>query len=79
MPTITVKNIPAKLHQKLKQNASHNHRSLNNEIIACLESSVSATPINSELLLVRARKIRSKISGHLTEETLHEFKNQGRL
>ncbi|MGK5092180.1 Arc family DNA-binding protein [Deltaproteobacteria bacterium TL4] len=51
MPTITIKNIPEKIHQKLKQNASQNHRSLNNEIIACLESSVSTTAINSELLL----------------------------
>lgn len=78
MPTITVKNIPERLHQKLKQNASHHHRSLNNEIIACLESTVSATPINSESLLARARKIRSNIAGQLTEENLHEFKNQGR-
>ncbi len=79
MPTITLKNIPEQLHRKLKQNASHNHRSLNNEIIACLESSVHASPINSELLLARARTLRSQISGHLTEETLADFKNQGRL
>ncbi len=79
MPTITVKNIPENLHQKLKKNASQHHRSLNNEIIACLESSVSATPVNSEFLLARARQVRRQISGNLTEDILHEYKNQERL
>lgn len=79
MPTITLKNIPEALHQKLKQNASQNHRSLNNEIIACLEKAVVAFPTDSEALLARARQIRSKIPRHLTEDMLEEFKNQGRL
>ncbi len=38
MASITVKNIPQELYEKLKITASLNHRSLNNEMINCLES-----------------------------------------
>ena len=34
MATITLKNIPADLHRKLKKRAEEHHRSLNQEIIA---------------------------------------------
>ena len=37
MPAITVKNIPDDLYENLKLAAQVNHRSINSEIIACLE------------------------------------------
>lgn len=76
MSTVTIKNIPEKLHQKLKRNASRNHRSLNSELIACLENSVGAASVRTELLLACAHGIRSKIGGQLTEERLCEFKSE---
>ena len=39
MATITVKNIPDELYDLVKQSAKAQHRSINNEIIACLERS----------------------------------------
>jgi hypothetical protein len=38
MPTVTLKNIPADLHARLKASAERNRRSLNSEILARLES-----------------------------------------
>jgi plasmid stability protein len=37
MASITVKNIPSDLYEQLKESAVANHRSLNGEIIACIE------------------------------------------
>ncbi len=40
MPTITLKNVPAHLHKKLKGLASKHRRSLNQEALYCLENAV---------------------------------------
>jgi plasmid stability protein len=37
MVAITIKNIPNELYESLKNAANAHHRSINNEIIACLE------------------------------------------
>ena len=37
MPAITVKNIPDLIYENLKFAAKAHHRSINSEIIACLE------------------------------------------
>ena len=41
MPTLTIKNIPAKLHERLKKSANEHHRSLNGEVIFRLEQGLS--------------------------------------
>ena len=41
MPTLTIKNIPAKLHERLKKSASEHHRSLNSDVIFRLEQGLS--------------------------------------
>lgn len=42
MKTITVKNIPDNLYDRLRQSAEENHRSINSEIILCIERSDEA-------------------------------------
>ena len=42
MPTLTVKNIPDDLYAHLREAASLNHRSLNSEIIVCLERALQS-------------------------------------
>ena len=46
MPTLTLKNIPAHLHTRLKQSAEKNRRSLNSEILMRLERDVSAPKVD---------------------------------
>jgi plasmid stability protein len=76
MPTITVKNIPPDLYARLKELAEANHRSINSEIIACLEQSVSGRRLDPDTLLANARKLREKTSGYTISD--EEF-NQAKL
>jgi plasmid stability protein len=43
---LTLKNIPSGLHQRLKARAESNHRSLNREILALLESLLAAPTVD---------------------------------
>jgi antitoxin FitA len=79
MPNITVKNIPADLYEQLKQSAIANRRSINREIITCIEHGVHARKINPEALLVRARQLRQKTRKHvITDTELESAKRVGR-
>ena len=79
MTTITVKNIPADLYEHQKQVAKTNRRSINSEIIACIERSVRPRPLEVETFLAEARQLREQTAGYvLTAEELAEAKNQGR-
>ena len=46
MLNLTLKNIPATLHQRLKLRAESNRRSLNREILAVLETSLDAPAVD---------------------------------
>lgn len=79
MASITVKNIPPEIYEKLKQAAKMSHRSLNREIIACLERAVSSQPLNPDLLLVNAHTLREKTASYrITDDEFNVAKNTGR-
>jgi plasmid stability protein len=48
MPTLTLKNIPADLHARLKASAERNRRSLNSEILARLEAMGNAADVDRD-------------------------------
>ena len=78
MPSFTVKNIPEPLFERLKTAAEISHRSINGEILACLERSYGV-PIEVEELLARARELRARVKGGpLTLDEIQAAKNQGR-
>jgi plasmid stability protein len=80
MPTITVKNIPVEIYEKLKRAAQVNRRSINSEVIACIERAVCSQEINPDLLLANARKLRAKTASHpITDRELAQAKAAGRL
>ncbi len=78
MPTITLKDIPAKVHKALKRQAKRNGRSLNREILAILVSSVMPRKIDVDSYLVEIRQHRESLPGRLTEDLLDEAKRTGR-
>lgn len=79
MATITVKNIPPDLYSLLKRSAEMHRRSINSEIIVCIEKAVSSQRMETETLLVRAREIREKTANYLlTEDEIMQAKNEGR-
>ena len=79
MATLTIKNIPQPLIQKLKTQATVHRRSLNHEVIRCLEQAAESVPIDPESIIARARSLRrtpSKIK--LTDQRMLELKTAGR-
>ncbi len=44
MPSILIKDIPAELHQRLREAATRDHRSLSKEVIALLEAALADRP-----------------------------------
>ncbi|MFP4209103.1 MAG: FitA-like ribbon-helix-helix domain-containing protein [Wenzhouxiangella sp.] len=61
--SITLKNIPGPVYQRIKQAAKRNHRSMNNEIIACLEQSLTPHPVDLETRIAEARRLRERYIG----------------
>ena len=57
MATITLKNLPDELHARLKKRAARNRRSLNNEVIACLEGVAGFESGDAEHYLAAARAV----------------------
>jgi len=53
MPTITLKNIPLDLYERLKESAAANHRSINSEVITHIERGVRGRKVDPEALLAR--------------------------
>lgn len=79
MPTITIKNIPPELYAKLKESAEKNRRSINSEVIMCIEKAVTSQQMDTDMILERARILREKTSAYrLTEEEITQAKNEGR-
>ena len=64
MASITVKNIPEDIYERLKQSAKANRRSINGEIIVIIEDAVKSRKIAPEDLLVRARQLREKTADY---------------
>ena len=56
MPTLTIKNIPADLHARLKESAGKNRRSLNSEILTRLERDVAVPRVDARAL---ARELKA--------------------
>jgi len=79
MITFTVKNIPPNLYEKLKKSAELNRRSINSEIIVCIERSVSSHQQDPDQLLLAARRFREKTSDYLiSEDEFDQAKESGR-
>ena len=79
MATLTIKSIPETLHARLKAKAAENRRSLNSEVIVCLEESTANLRTDRTTTLERIRKIRGEFKGpNLTDEFLQRAKNEGR-
>ncbi len=67
MPAITVKNIPDALYENLKFAAQVNHRSINSEIIACLEKELMIEKVSTKQRIENARHLRTKFK----RESIH--------
>ena len=77
--SITLKNIPDGLYERLKEVAEIHHRSLNMEVIACLEQALLPTRLSANERIARARNLRAGLPiGHFSAEEIQDAIDQGR-
>jgi antitoxin FitA len=77
--TVTLKNIPDPVYLRLKESAAAHHRSLNSEVIACLERVLLPARVSPEERLARARQLREGLAaGEFKPEDIAEAIEQGR-
>ena len=79
MPALSLKNIPDKLYLQLKEAAKAHHRSLNSEIIYCIERVLGTHEIDVSDHIATARMLRAKTaSNFITEDELSSIKSKDR-
>ncbi|MBM1145130.1 hypothetical protein ASALC70_01832 [Alcanivorax sp. ALC70] len=79
MATVTFKNIPDDLYEQLKQAANAHHRSVNSELIHCLEKTFRPTPVSASELADKAQKLRSRVAAaRLDTDEIDVARNEGR-
>ena len=80
MPTITLKNIPESLYEQLKAAANIHRRSLNSEILFCVERTLGTHKIDVSEHLKVARNLRRKTAhSSIDDKMLSDAKVEGRL
>jgi len=79
MPALTLKNIPDNLYLQLKEAAQAHHRSLNSEILYCVERTLGTHKIDVSEHLTIARTLRAKTDANpITDDELTAAKDEGR-
>lgn len=79
MPSLTLKGIPDQLYGQLKVRAAEHRRSLNSEILVCLERAVAVEPADPQKALALADALRERLQVPLlTDARLRAAKATGR-
>ncbi len=79
MPSITVKNIPVAIYDRVRELAEANRRSINSQIIVILEQVVGSRPLDTDALLEEARLLRERTADYIIgDEELRAGKAHGR-
>ena len=80
MPTtLTLKNIPDIVYNRLKLSAQAHRRSMNSEALVCLEAVLLPAKVTPAERLARARELRSDLpKGKFRARDIDELKREGR-
>ena len=77
--TLTLKNIPDAVYDRLKLSAEAHRRSMNSEAIVCLESVLLPEKISPAERLARARELRAALpKGKFRARDIEALKREGR-
>ena len=78
MPSLTLR-LPDALYERLEARAAANRRSLNSEILVCLEQAVADAPRDAQATLARIDALRERLCAPpLTDDFLAEARRGGR-
>lgn len=80
MPTtITLKNVPDAVYERLKASALEHRRSINGQAIVCLEAALASGRLTSVERLNRARALRATLATRtFRARDIDDLKRQGR-
>ncbi len=79
MASLTIKNIPDDLYEHLKQAANAHHRSIDNELIHCLERALLPTRLSAAELKDAAKILRDRVLANRFDiDEIDAAKNEGR-
>lgn len=79
MVSFTIKGIPDDLYTLLKGRAEGNKRSINSELLVCIEQSVRGRRVDPRSMMARADAVRERLSTPpYTQATLNAAKSRGR-
>jgi plasmid stability protein len=80
MPTtLTLKNIPDEVYERLKLSAEAHRRSMNSEAIVCLETALLGSRLAPAERLARARTLRAALpKGKFRAKDIDAMKREGR-
>lgn len=76
MTSFTLKNIPAELHQRLRQAAARNRRSMNSELLARLEAQF-AVDADARAVRLKIDQLHARL-GAVDHRVIDELKRHGR-
>lgn len=79
MPTLTLKSLPDELYHQLKARAAAHRRSLNSEILVCLEQAIAGAAGDAPTALARVDALRQRLRvPPLTDDVLAAARGTGR-
>lgn len=79
MPALTIKNIPDDLYKELKHVAKQHRRSINSEVIVCLERSLLSQRISPEERLKSIQALRAQVLPNVVStEEIEQAISEGR-
>ena len=77
--TLTLKNIPDEVYDRLRLSAATHRRSLNSEAIVCLETVLLPIKLSASERLTRVRKLRAELAPvKFRARDIDTLKRQGR-
>ncbi|MGH7612781.1 MAG: FitA-like ribbon-helix-helix domain-containing protein [Gemmatimonadales bacterium] len=79
MPALTIKSIPDDLYALLKRRAAEHRRSINSEVLVCLERTLRSRRLDPGTLLARADAVRERLTmPKWTAAALRQARSAGR-
>jgi plasmid stability protein len=79
MPALTIKNIPDSLYEQLKSAADLHRRSINSEVLVCLEKALVAKKTSPNDRLQRIEQLRAGIKpNNITVDDVDQAIDNGR-
>lgn len=60
MPTLTVRDIPDRLYDRLRERAARHRRSLSNEVVTLLEATLQPQPVDAEAFIAQAEAVHGR-------------------